>query len=118
MAKKVRAGGDFLSKIPWADLFALVEKLLANCQTTGVPPAQQEKQLRNPNPRIRAKVERRTERGFLRNGGTRSQWRKNKDSIMETVYERAKNASKEDVKRMRARAALYIEVPGDEDDEE
>lgn len=104
-------------KIPWDKILAFAEKMLANCDKTGVPPAQQEKQLRNPDRKLRNHAERVTERGFLRNGGTRTEWRKNKTAIMEKVYDRAANATKDEVKVLRQRSKLHIDLPGgDEDD--
>lgn len=111
------AGGTFLASIPWDKLFAFAEKMFANCNAAGVPPAEQEQNLRNPPARIRMKVERVTERGCKRNGMTVKEWRKNKDAIMERVYAEGRDATKAEINQLRQRAKL-VDPSDDDDDEE
>lgn len=84
-------------KIPWDTIFAWIEKMMAKCAKEGADQSEQIAQIRNPSPRFRARLERVTHRGFLRNGGTASQWRQNKDAIMSRVYREGLNAEDSEI---------------------
>ena len=101
-------------KIPWDKLFAFAEKMLAKCESAGVPAEEQVSQLRNPSPRFRMKAERMVKRNA---GMTEREWRKQKDGIMARVYEEARDMDNAEIKELRSRAALRMK-DGDLDDDD
>lgn len=112
------AGGAWLAAIPWDKVFAFAEKMLANCNESGVPPEEQAQSIRNPPPRIRMRLERVVERGYKKNGGSAKEWRKHKDAIMARVYDEGRNATASEILQLRQRAKLIDAADLDEDDED
>lgn len=105
-------------KIPWDKIFEMVEKWLASCSSTGVPPEEQESQLRNPSPRFRSKLERVTRRN---SGLNRREWDKQGEAIMDRVYQEGRDVAEkpDEMKLLRQRVKERVESGefDDEDDE-
>jgi hypothetical protein len=113
MAKKAKAGGEIIKNLPWDLIFGFAEKMLANSQAKGASPEAQEKEIRDPSPANRKKLER-----FVKRKVGRAAWRDHSEQIMEAVLREGKKATPVAVRQFIMRVeSSGPRVEAEEDDE-
>lgn len=90
--------------IPWADIFALILRMIEDCKPEPTPEVANEriiKQIRNPGLLQRLRLERGVRQSM---NLTAAQWRKNGDAIMDEIYCDAHDATDDELRELIAQA--------------
>jgi hypothetical protein len=87
--------------IPWADIIAMVLKLLEDCNPQPVPEAQILQQIRNPRALQRIRFERGVRETMQL---SHAQWRHQGKDIMAEIYADAEAATDEDLRELISRS--------------
>lgn len=91
-----------LKKVDWAALFELFTTMMASCQGAGASPGKLRSLLRSPDALNKKVAEREVKLNFLANGGTRAEWRRHGDEVVEFALSQGREKATQDTMLQRA----------------